>query len=101
MDGAGDQISVQNTLAVSPAVLIAAVVALTNPLRLRVSGSGFQEGCGVMIDGKEVPKTAFKGPTMVVAKGAGLKAMVPKGMTVLVTVMNPNGAGSAPFPFAR
>ena len=100
-DGAGAGAVSQKTLVVAPSVFVSAVVAMSNPFRLEVSGSGFQEGCNVVIDGKDVPKTAFKGPAMVVAKGTGLKAMVPKGMTVQVSVMNPSGTASAPFPFTR
>jgi hypothetical protein len=33
--------------------------------------------------------------------GQALKALVPKGQTVLVTVVNPDGGTSEPYPFTR
>ncbi len=100
-DGAGEHAAAQKTLDVSPTVSVSAVAAMANPLRLAVTGSGFLGGCHVAINGQEVPKTVFKDATLVVAKGAGLKALVPKGMTVQVSVVNPDGTASAPFPFTR
>lgn len=72
------------------------------PFRLKVSGSRFQTGCQVRIDGTPAPATAFKGENLVVAKGgSALKALVPTGVTVQVTVLNPDGGLSNAFPFTR
>jgi hypothetical protein len=82
---------------------ISSVVALANPLRLKISGTRFASGCSVAIDGHPAPTTLFKTETALVAKGgAALAVLVPKGKTVQITVANPAGAGtSAPFPFTR
>ena len=55
----------------------------------------------VAINGSAAMNAHFKRSTKVVAKDSGLKAMVPRGVSVMVTVTNPNGAASAPFPFTR
>jgi hypothetical protein len=43
----------------------------------------------------------FKNAGLLVAKGSGLKAMVPKGVTVQVSVVTSDGRSSAPLPFSR
>lgn len=80
---------------------VAAVLKASNPFRLKVSGSGFAVGCEVRIDGATAPETRFKSGSLVVARGSGLKALVPKGIAVQVTVANPDGSESAPFAFTR
>ena len=79
---------------------IASVKALKSPFRLAVEGSGFNYDCTVKIDGAEVPAVSHKSSTKVVAKGAGLKDMVPKGVPVTVTVEDSTGS-SLPFTFTR
>ncbi len=86
---------------VPPVPLIAAVSAMANPFRLKVSGSGFQPGCSVRVAGGPAPKTAFKNQSLVIAKGSGLKAMVPKGVAVSIEVVKLDGTSSAPFSFTR
>ncbi len=75
----------------------------TNPFRLKVYGTGFQPGCVVKINGTPAPyATTWKNSGFVVAKrGAALKALCPKGVTVQVTVTNPDGCVSASFPYTR
>jgi hypothetical protein len=86
---------------IPPVPIIAAVSVVANPFRLKISGSGFRQGCSVEIDGTPVPKTIFKSQSQVMAKGSGLKAMVPKDVTVQVEVVSPDGTTSAPFSFLR
>lgn len=100
-DGAGAETAVEDTLTVAPSVSIEAVAALANPFRLKVSGSGFQPGCRVEIGGAQAPHTVFKKGSLVIAKGSGLKAMVPKGVTLQIVVLNPDGGRSTPFAFSR
>ena len=46
--------------------------------------------------------TQYMSGILVKAKGAGLKAMVPKGVTVQVTVVNNDDGGvSVSFPYTR
>lgn len=79
---------------------ITSVKALKSPFRLAVEGSAFTYDCTVKIDGAEVPAVSHKGATKVVAKGSGLKNMVPKGVPVTITVEDATGS-SMPFTFTR
>jgi hypothetical protein len=82
--------------------LITSVVKVGNPFRLKIYGSNFHEGCTVKIDGAAVPQTKWKNEGKVVAKkGRNLKAMVPKGVPVQITVTSSEGAVSAPFTYTR
>jgi hypothetical protein len=69
---------------------ITKITKITNPppLKLKVAGSNFHQGCVVKINGQAVPQTQYVSSTLVKAKGSTLKAMLPKGMTVVVTVEN-------------
>lgn len=100
-DSVGETASVTRTVEVGYSVTIAGVTWLANPPRLKVSGSGFEPGCEVRIDGVPAPQTVFKGPSLLVAKGSGLKAMVPLAVPVQVTVATADGRASAPFSFER
>ncbi len=74
-----------------------------NPFRLKVYGTNFHVGCTVLIDGTQVPSTKWKNNGQVIAKKGGpLKAMLPKGTVVQVTIRNEDDHGvSAPFAFSR
>ena len=100
-DGSGASDTDTQSLTVGRSVVITSVKAATLPLHLTVVGTGFQSGCVIAINGTAVPNTQFKSGSKVMAKGAGLKAMLPKGVPVLIAVANLNGAASAPFPFTR
>jgi hypothetical protein len=82
---------------------IASVVKKTNPLRLVVTGTDFLNPCSVRINGVDVPTTTWKSETKVVAKsGAALKALLPKGTPVSVTVYNiADAISSAPYTYTR
>ena len=91
---------------VVPAVTLPAITGVSkapDAFRLKVYGSNFHPGCSVKIDGVEAPSTQYKHSGLVLAKGgAALKAMVPKGVTVLVTVVNNDDGGvSAPASYRR
>jgi hypothetical protein len=68
-----------------------------------ISGSNFHQNCTVKINGTVVPTTVYRSATSVEAqKGAALKAMVPKGQAVQVTVTNNDDGGvSQPFSYTR
>jgi hypothetical protein len=85
---------------------ICVVQKLQDPFRLKLLGWNFEEGALILIDGLTVPKTQYKGAdklgrTTLVAKGEGLKAMLPKGQGVCVAVVNPDGRQSVCTSFAR
>jgi hypothetical protein len=82
---------------------ISSVTKKGSPFRLIVMGDNFHPNCIVRIDGNAVPSTSYKSANKVVAKGgATLKAMVPVGTTVAVTVKNTDDGGiSQPFYYTR
>lgn len=81
---------------------ISAAVKLSSPFRLKVVGADFESGCEVRIGGIPAPETLFKTSEKVLAKGgSALKAMLPKGVPVCVTVRNPSGGESACYTFTR
>ena len=81
---------------------ITAVQAVGSPFRLFVAGAGFLPGATIAVDGVRVPTTVYKNSSMLVAKGgAALKAMVPRGTWVTVSVMNPDGTTSTGYDFIR
>ena len=94
-----------NHLAISvsavPPPVVSGVSKMGAPFRLKVEGSGFVSGCAVKINGQSAPATKFKRDSLVIAKGGkALKAMVPKGQTVTITVVNPDGSSSQGFSFS-
>jgi len=91
------------TITVAQPPVITAVAKLTDPFRLKIAGSNFHQNCTVMINASPVPQTVWKSATHVNAKGgATLKAMLPKGTAVAVTVVNNDDGGvSAPFSYTR
>ncbi len=102
-DGSGHTApSAPVTITVLQAPVITSVSKAGSPFRLKVLGSHFLAGCVVKIDGQAVPQTKFKNDGKLVAKkGRMLKAMVPKGQTVTITVVNPDGGTSTGYPFTR
>lgn len=81
---------------------ITSVVKATQPFRLHIYGTNFKPGCVVKINNVAVPMTTYKDSSHVVAKkGAALKAMCPKGVTVKITVVNPDGTVSNEFNYTR
>lgn len=86
-----------------PAPIIQSIKILKDPFRLQIAGANFQEDAKVMIDGNFVPQTKFKNSTTLIAKkGNSLKAMLPKGKQVSVTVVNSSDqTTSPPFYFTR
>ena len=72
-------------------------------MRLKIYGVNFHTQCEVKIDGVVVPLTRWKNGALVVAKkGGSLKALLPKGVPVQITVENTDDGGvSAPYTFTR
>lgn len=82
--------------------VISSVAKPSGAFRLKVTGENFHAGCTIKINGSAAPQTQFKSSTVVQAGGgAALKAMVPKGQTVQITVTNNDDGGvSTPFNFS-
>lgn len=101
-DAIGAKASVSKTVTVAYSVTITSVTSLVNFTRLNVTGSGFEKGCTITINGTAVPRTILRSGTQINATGgSALRAMLPKGVTVQIQVLNPDGDRSAPFPFTR
>ncbi len=70
--------------------------------KLTLTGANYQSGCVVQINGQQAPKTLFTSGSQVLAKGgAKLAKMLPKHTSVNLTVVNPDGQTSNPYPFTR
>ncbi len=94
--------SVPVTITVSNPALNGQVQAKKGPFRVRVFGLGFMRGSTVYINNVAVPHSVAKGTTLVVAKGGkALKAMIPPGVPVILTVKNPDGGESLSVTFTR
>ncbi len=92
--------AVSITVTVAPPV-ITSVQKLTNPFRLKVTGSNFHSGCTMTINGTSVPVT-YKGSSSLIVKGSTVKALVPKGVAVSIVVTNPDDGGvSATYTYTR
>ncbi len=89
-------------VATVPPPVISAVKKQAPPFRLLLTGSNLHDGCTVFVNGTSVPHSLWKNAGKVVAKGgSALKAMVPKGTTVQITVKNNDDGGlSAPYSFS-
>jgi carboxypeptidase T len=81
---------------------ITSAAALKNPLRLVITGEGFTFESFIKINGAAVPSSSHKSSTKLVGKGGNaLKAMLPKGTQVSITVEDSSGGTSVAFPFTR
>lgn len=72
-----------------------------NPFRLVLTGADFESGCTIYINGTAASVSQYKNPGKVVAKGSNVKALVPKGQRVCISVKNPSGGLSDCFWYTR
>jgi photosystem II stability/assembly factor-like uncharacterized protein len=86
---------------VVPPPSITSIIAMTNPLRLKVLGTNFKVGATIRINGTPAPSTAVKSDTKLLSKGSTLKTLLPKGTQVMVTVVNTDGGESEARAFTR
>jgi len=89
-----------------PAILTG--TKLQDPFRLKLTGWNFQEGSAAFINGVQAPSATYKGKDaktsqtkMVIGGGNQLKALLPKGQPVCITIQNPDGHSSDCFTFTR
>ena len=99
--GEGGSDTISRSVTVSPACTISGVALTQSPFCLRIKGTRFQSGCRVLIDGRVVAATLYRSATLLLARGSGLAAKLPKGIAVQIVVRNPDGGRSAPFDFTR
>lgn len=75
---------------------------LKNPFRVKFYGTGFKIGAKLYINGIQAPITKVLNSTTVIAKGGpALKALLPKGVPVLVTLENIDGGCTNAVTFQR
>jgi PKD repeat protein len=73
-----------------------------NPFRVKFYGTGFRIGAKLYVNGVEVPITKVLNSTTVIAKGGrALKALIPEGVPVLVTITNQDGSCANTITFQR
>lgn len=82
-----------------PAIL--AVKKVTSPFRLKVTGSGFDSHCIVLINGAAAPSTRVKNSGVILAQGGTiLKSRLPKKTAAQIVVLNTwTGVSSHPYTF--
>ena len=100
-DGQAGTLSGGFTYALPPT--ITAVAKLFDPFRLKITGTNFSPNCSVSINGQLAPEVSWKDSSKIIVKGGAiLKAMLPKGTPVQITVTNNDTLiTSQPFTFAR
>ena len=89
--------------------IITAVTKLSSPFRLELTGWNFQDGSVAFINGVQAPSSTLREPIppsphqmkMVIGRGNQLKALLPKGQPVCITIQNPDGQQSDCFAFTR
>lgn len=89
--------------------IITAVTKLSAPFRLKLTGWNFQDGSVAFINGVQAPSSTLREPIrptphqtkMVIGGGNQLKALLPKGQPVCITIHNPDGQQSDCFAFTR
>ena len=87
------------TIAVGSPVAVSGMAKASGPFRFIVSGSGFQSGVTLTINGTPWANLSYKGPAKLVIKGgSALKATVPRGQIATFHFANPDG-GTADFPW--
>lgn len=86
---------------VVPPPTITSIIALKNPVRLKVAGTNFKTGATIRINGAPAPSTTVKSATKLLSKGSALKTLLPKGTQVMVTVANADGGESEARAFTR
>ena len=93
--------TVEISAEVAPPV-ISQITQLSSPFRLKISGSNFQSAVKVTIGSDSSPwsNLQYQSSSTLVLSGSGLKSRFPKGVSVTIRVVNPDG-GSATGAFRR
>lgn len=92
-----------STLVIEPPAISSITKVADAPFRLRITGSNFKAGVTVFIatDATPWPNVKVKDPgTIILRKGSALKDRFPKGVPVLIRVVNTDG-GTAMSTFTR
>ncbi len=83
--------------------IINSVKLIKDPFRLAVFGNHFLEDSLILVNGRSVPETKYKGATKLIGKkGSDLKSLLPKGTRVEIKVFNKSDLTySEPLYFTR
>jgi len=101
-DSRGTEASASGTVRAYTPPVIAGVAKGSNPFKLTVTGTNFQPGCVVKINGVDANGTqVYVSSTEIKQKGDSLKSQLPKGTAVSITVVNPDGGVSNAYSFTR
>jgi hypothetical protein len=84
------------------APVITRVRQLSDPFRIRIDGSGFQVGVAVYIGSRTTPwpDTQRVSSARLILSGTGLSRLFPRGQSLAIRVVNPDGQ-SASTTFTR
>lgn len=75
---------------------------LKSPYRVKFFGTGFKPGAKLYVNGIAAPVTKVLGSTTIIAKkGKALKALMPQGVPVLVSLTNKDGGCTNEITFQR
>ncbi len=101
----GESCSKMGTIIVGTAVVpptIAQITQLSDPFRLKLTGSNFKPGLKVYIGSDSTPwsSTKVQSSSSILLNGSGLRSRFPSGVSVTIRVVNPDG-GSAAGQFRR
>lgn len=101
-DSKGNSAEATASVTISNPTLDGTHYVLKRPFRIKFFGTGFKPGAKLYFNGLEVPKTKVVSPNIIIAKGGeALKALAPKGVPILVSVVNADGSCSSPITFER
>ncbi|HPA26549.1 MAG TPA: PKD domain-containing protein [Acidobacteriota bacterium] len=76
----------------TPPPTVSSLAKLSGPFRIKITGTNFQSGVKVKINGSEWVQTIRKTDQKLILKGgSALKSAVPKGVQTTFTIINPDG----------
>jgi PKD repeat protein len=81
------------TIAAIPAPTVSSVTSLSNPFRIQINGANFQQGVRVYIGGSSTAWSSvqYVSSSRLILGGDGLSRQFPRGRTVSIRIVNPNG----------
>jgi PKD repeat protein len=101
-DSRGTAASATGTVKVFAPPVLLNVTKGSDTFKLNLTGTNFQPGCIVKINGAIAGGTqVYVSSTQLKQKGDSLKSQLPKGTAVAITVVNPDGGVSNAYSFTR
>jgi PKD repeat protein len=94
MSTEGQSVSKTGSITVVNPPVVSSFRKVSPPFSIVVSGSNFQSGIKVYINGQLWSGVVYKSPTKIKLTGSGLKTTVPKGVPASFRFVNPDGGSS-------